>query len=230
MLGLGSRWRDYGSDSVVADVELAADPGPPDRSWIALDPGRPLGAFCFGPGRWRIVYRVNSGESRGLATGEAFVAEQLARAYPGVRAERLLWASAFRLGQGQAQAYTTGRWALVGDAAHAMGPSAGAGMQVGVLGAWRLADHLAGAVHEPGTWAARAAGYEAAQRHVSSVVQRSNARTFAAMAVTSRTGGAVRRAVLAGAGRLPALARRMTADAALAGLAPTVPPSAARVR
>jgi len=37
-----------------------------------------------------------------------------------VRAERLLWASAFRLGQGQAEAYTRGRWALAGDAAHGL--------------------------------------------------------------------------------------------------------------
>jgi 2-polyprenyl-6-methoxyphenol hydroxylase-like FAD-dependent oxidoreductase len=220
LLGVSSSWRDYGSDSVVADVELAADPGPTDRSWIALDPARPLGAFCFGPRRWRLVYRVNSGESRELATSDTFVADQLARAYPGVVAERLLWASAFRLGQGQAEAYTRGRWALAGDAAHAMGPSAGAGMQVGVLGAWRLADHLAASVREPQAWRTRALDYEAAQRSVSSRVQRSNARTFAAMAATSRPLGVVRAAVLGGAGRLPFVTRRLTADATLAGLAP----------
>jgi 2-polyprenyl-6-methoxyphenol hydroxylase-like FAD-dependent oxidoreductase len=220
MAGLSSRWRDYGMDSVVADLELAVDPAATDRSWIALDPDRPLGAFAFGPRRWRLVYRVNSGESRDLATSEGFVAEQLARAFPGVPAERHLWASAFRLGQAQTEAYVSGRWALVGDAAHAMGPSAGAGMQVGVLGAWRLSQQLIGALREPATWPARAHAYEAAQRTVSVSVQRSNARTFRAMAVTSPRVAAVRAAALRGVGRLPLVARKITADAALDGLAP----------
>ncbi len=220
LLGLGRRWRDYGAHSVVADVELPAEPGPTDRSWIALDPRRPVGAFCFGRNRWRIVYRVNSGESLDVVTSDDFVAEQLARAFSGMAPQRHLWASSFRLGQGQTDAYAIGRWALAGDAAHAMGPSAGAGMQVGVLGAWRLADQLVGALREPATWSARSAGYESAQRRVSSSVQRSNARTFGAMAVRSPLVGAVRRVALGGVGRLPFVTRRMTAAAALSGLAP----------
>jgi 2-polyprenyl-6-methoxyphenol hydroxylase-like FAD-dependent oxidoreductase len=134
--------------------------------------------------------------------------------------ERHLWASSFRLGQGQTDAYAIGRWALAGDAAHAMGPSAGAGMQVGVLGAWRLSHQLMGSLREPATWSARSAGYESAQRRLSSSVQRSNARTFGAMTVTSPLAGAVRRVALGGVGRLPFVTRTMTAAAALSGLAP----------
>ncbi|GAA2723262.1 FAD-dependent oxidoreductase [Cellulomonas aerilata] len=223
MLGVGSRFRDYGMDSVVADLELDDDPWGPDRSWIALDASRPLGAFCFAPHRWRLVYRVDADETRAVATSPELVAEQLDRARAGTVARRLLWASAFRLGQGQADAYTAGRWALAGDAAHAMGPSAGAGMQVGVLGAWRLSDHLAGAVRSPASWPAAAQAYESAQRRVSRTVQRSNARTFRAMAVTSPRAGAARAVALRGVGRVGPLVRRMTADAALVGLAPTTP-------
>ncbi len=221
LLGLGGSWRDYGAHSVVADVELPAEPGPTNRSWIALDVRRPIGAFCFGRATWRIVYRVNEGEDLDEVTTEGFVAEQLARAFPGVEPVRHLWASSFRLGQGQTDAYVSGRWALAGDAAHPMGPSAGAGMQVGVLGAWRLSHELVGALREPRTWGVRSAAYERAQRAVSRSVQRSNARTFGAMSVRSPLAGAVRRTALAGVGRLPFVTRRMTAAAALSGLAPS---------
>ena len=146
-----------------------------------------------------------------------------------MKAERQLWASAFRLGQGQTEAYTSGRWALAGDAAHAMGPSAGAGMQVGVLGAWRLSHVLIAALQDPGTWLSRSAAYDDEQRRVSTSVQRANARTFRALAVSSPVAGAVRGVALRGIGRLPFVTDRMTAAAALAGLAPhdekrTTPP------
>ncbi|HYP44235.1 MAG TPA: NAD(P)/FAD-dependent oxidoreductase [Propionibacteriaceae bacterium] len=223
LLGIGSRFRDYGADSVVADVEYAADPAPSNRSWIALEAGRPLGAFCFGDRRWRLVYRMNTGETAEMVTAPHFVADQSTRAFSAATIVRHLWASSFRLGQGQASAYWRGRWSLAGDAAHAMGPSAGAGMQLGVLGAWRLAAELEAALENDTGWPRRAAAYETGQRRAAMAVQRSNARIFRSMAITSRPLSALRAAGLRGAGTVPAVVRRLTAEAALVGLAPTPP-------
>jgi len=220
MLEIGSGFRDYGADSVVADVEYAADPAPTDRSWIALEAGRPLGAFCFGDRRWRLVYRVNTGESAETVTDPEFIAEQSRRAHPEAEIVRHLWASSFRLGQGQATSYWHGRWSLAGDAAHAMGPSAGAGMQLGVLGAWRLFTAIRESLVDDASWPRRAAAYEAGQRRAAVAVQRSNARIFRSMTITSRPLSTVRAVALRGIGTMPAVARRMTAEAALVGLAP----------
>jgi 2-polyprenyl-6-methoxyphenol hydroxylase-like FAD-dependent oxidoreductase len=221
MLGITEHFSDYGAHSVVADVELAADPAPTDRSWIALSADRPIGAFCFGERRWRLIYRVNAGESGAQVTTDAFIRQQLHRAYPEAVLVRHLWASSFRLGQGQAHRYWRGRWALAGDAAHAMGPSAGAGMQLGVLGAWRLSQELAAALANESSWPRRAERYEQAQRHAAQMVQQSNARIFRNMTVTSHLFAGARATMLAIAGRIPPVALRMTADAALVGVAPT---------
>ncbi len=129
-------------DSAVADFELECGLSQ-DISNIVLDPLRPYGFFYFAPGRWRLIYRINKEESRSEATSPEFIHRLLKEKLPDAEVKRLLWASAFRLGQGQSDHYRKGRWLLAGDAAHAMGPSAGAGMMVGVLGAWRLAWRLA---------------------------------------------------------------------------------------
>ena len=59
-----------------------------------------------------------------MTTQEA-ATDLLKRKLPDALVHRFLWASAFRLGQGQSESYRKGRWLLCGDAAHAMGPSAG---------------------------------------------------------------------------------------------------------
>jgi 2-polyprenyl-6-methoxyphenol hydroxylase-like FAD-dependent oxidoreductase len=142
MLGISNRWRDYGTDSAVADFEMECDL-PKQVSRIVLDPERPYGFFYFAPGRWRFIYRINESENRQEAITESAVNDLLLSRLPGAKINQFLWASAFRLGQGQCHTYRQGRWFLCGDAAHAMGPSAGAGMMVGVLGAWRLGWRLA---------------------------------------------------------------------------------------
>jgi len=109
--------------SVVADVEFTADPADGAVSWVALDPARPCGGFRFGDRRWRIIYRINEGESRQEAIADVMVQARIAHAYPAATVDRHLWASAFRLGQGQSRSYRAGRWALAGDAAHAMAPA-----------------------------------------------------------------------------------------------------------
>lgn len=217
-LGIEQTFRDYGTFSAVADVELTEDPDRTDRSWIALDPGRPIGAFAFGPRRWRLVYRVNGGDDRAEVVSPEFVDSILHAAYPRATASRHLWASTFRLGQGQASSFSAGRWVLVGDAAHAMGPSAGAGMMVGLLGAWRLESAIRNCGLE--NWDDAVRRYEREQRPASLRVQHGNAVIFRNIALRSRPLGAVRSAALTAVGRAPALAARMTRKETLAGLAP----------
>src|SRR5829696_150989 len=47
-LGVAQRWRDYGSDTAVADFDLSCEL-PLDRSRLVLDPRRPYGFFPFAP-------------------------------------------------------------------------------------------------------------------------------------------------------------------------------------
>ncbi len=222
-LGITQRWRDYGMDSAVADFEMTSEL-PPDRSRIVLDPRRPYGFFAFAPGRWRLVYRLNPGEDRQAMTTEAAATALLRQKSPGTEVHRFLWASAFRLGQGQSATYRRGRWLLVGDAAHAMGPSAGAGMMVGVLGAWRLGHRLAETI--AGGSDTPLDRYEQEQRAAATRVQHDNARIFANMAVRSVPLAAVRSAALRTAGRLPAVTAGMARSEALLHLAP-IPPGPA---
>jgi 2-polyprenyl-6-methoxyphenol hydroxylase-like FAD-dependent oxidoreductase len=216
-LAITQRWRDYGADTAVADFDLTCEL-PTDRSRIVLDPRRPVGLFPFAPERWRLVYRINDGEDRGTMITESAATRMLAHALPGGRPRRFLWASAFRLGQGQSQTYRRGRWLLVGDAAHAMGPSAGAGMMIGVLGAWRLGMRLAEVRHGGGDEAL--GRYEAEQRAAADRVQRDNARIFANIALRSRPIAAARDFGLWAAGHLPAVPRRMAASEALLHVTP----------
>ena len=211
-LGIRQQWRDYGLDSAVADFEMTCDL-PADRSRIVLDPRRPYGFFAFAPGRWRLVYRLNPGEDRQAMTTEASATTLLSHKLPGAQVHRFLWSSAFRLGQGQSTTYRHGRWLLIGDAAHAMGPSAGAGMMIGVLGAWRLGRCLAEAI--AGGSDTPLDRYELEQRAAAVQVQHDNARIFANMAVRSRPLAAVRSGVLRAMGRVPAVTARMARSEAL---------------
>ena len=213
-LGIGLRWRDYGTDSAVADFEMETHL-PTDVSRIVLDPARPHGFFAFAPGRWRFIYRLNAGEDRRVLTTEERATELLLAHLPQARVGRFLWASAFRLGQGQSASYRHGRWLLVGDAAHPMGPSAGAGMMVGLLGAWRLGPLLAAVAGGALDPAAGLAAYEREQRAGATEVQRANELIFRNLAVADHRVAALRSLALRGLGRLPALNRRLTETEAL---------------
>jgi hypothetical protein len=122
------------------------------------DAGRPArnAARLAGSGRG-VPGRLGSGAVDPCLT------ELLKSKLVGTRVHRFLWASAFRLGQGQSEGYRKGCWLLCGDAAHAMGPSAGAGMMVGVLGAWRLGWRLALAAKGDPRAEELLAGYEREQ-------------------------------------------------------------------
>lgn len=104
MLGIETRWRDYGTDSAVADFEMDCDL-PKEVSQIVVHPARPYGFFHFAPGRWRFIYRLNKGEDRQAMVNEAAAPELLRSRLPTAHVHRFLWASAFRLGQGQSATY-----------------------------------------------------------------------------------------------------------------------------
>lgn len=183
-LGIPLKWRDYGTDSAVADFEMETGL-PIGVSSIVLDPARPYGFFHFGEGTWRFIYRLNQGEDRKTMTSEAAVTELLRSVKPDVSIKRFLWASAFRLGQGQSETYRKGKWLLAGDAAHAMGPSAGAGMMIGLMGAWRLGWRLAQAYQGSPLTDALLHDYDREQRAGANEIQETNAIIFKNMAMSN---------------------------------------------
>ena len=214
MLGIETRWRDYGTDSAVADFEMDCEL-PKAVSRIVLDPARPYGFFYFAPGRWRFIYRLNEGEHRRALTSKSAATELLESRLPRALVHRFLWASAFRLAQGQSATYRNGRWLLCGDAAHAMGPSAGAGMMVGILGAWRLGWRLALAAKGRPDGMQLLDDYDREQRAASKEVQDANATIFRNMALTDPLVATVRSAALRGLSLIRPIVRRMTEKEAL---------------
>lgn len=184
-LGIQTKWRDYGTNSAVADFEMDTDI-PVNVSSIILDPERPYGFFNFSPGHWRFIYRLNKGEDRKEMTSEKMATALLLEKKPNVKIKKFLWASAFRLGQAQSEKYREGRWVLVGDAAHAMGPSAGAGMMIGILGAWRLGWRLALAFKEHELTENLLNDYQKEQHEASNEIQKTNAIIFTNMAMSNK--------------------------------------------
>ncbi len=213
-LGIEQRWRDYGTDSAVADFEMDCDL-PLETSRIILDPSRPYGFFYFAPGRWRFIYRINVGENRQQITAESAATQLLVSKLSGVKIKRFLWASAFRLGQGQSRAYRKGHWLLAGDAAHAMGPSAGAGMMVGMLGAWRLGWRLAMVTTGRSPSGSILDDYEREQRAGSEEVQNANAQIFWNMTVMNPSIASMRATVLKLVSHVPSATRRIVAKETL---------------
>ena len=197
LLGIPLQWIDYGTFSAVADIETHL-PDDPALSWIELNPRRPTGLFNFHPNKWRIVYRVNANETREQAVAPEFVAEIVRQHFPFVGRYNLLWASCFRLGQGQSERYFKGRVILAGDAAHPMGPSAGAGMMVGMLGVWRLAFRVRNILAEkaPNIVESVLNGYQADQQRGSRTLQKANAITFRQISLESVPLGVLRNIVL----------------------------------
>ena len=104
---------------------------------------------------------------------------------------------------------------MAGDAAQAMGPSAGPGMMVGVLGAWRLGWRLALAVEGLADPEGLPEGYEREQRAASEEIQNANALIFRNMAVANRLVGTVRGMALRRISRVGPIVRRMTEKEAL---------------
>ncbi len=210
-------WQDYGTYSAVADVAANVPGEQAAVSWIELDPKRPVGLFNFHPDKWRIIYRINSDEDRQAAVEPAYVDRLIKTYFPQITHYHLLWASSFRLGQGQSSHYHMGRVVLAGDAAHPMGPSAGAGMMVGMVGVWRLAGRLQTIVDESDMTRIDQvlADYESAQRQGSKNIQRANAITFSQISLKNSVLAMIRSAMLRLLSFLPFVKRKIINDDSL---------------
>jgi 2-polyprenyl-6-methoxyphenol hydroxylase-like FAD-dependent oxidoreductase len=103
---------------------------------------------------------------------------------------------------------------LAGDAAHPMGPSAGAGMMAGMAGVWRLAGRLQTIVEEPDMTRIHQvlADYESEQRQGSKQIQRANALTFAQISLRNSVLATIRSAILRFLSLLPFVKRKIIND------------------
>lgn len=218
--GLRVIHEDYKSFSAVADLECYLPKENPEVSWIDLDPARPFGLFAFGKDRWRVIYRINNKEDPKEMTSPEGVKNILTRNFPQVGPYTLLWASSFRLGQGQAEAYSKGRVILAGDAAHPMGPSAGAGMMVGILGSRRLASALESLekIEDKEVIKRAFANYEASQRKASRSIQKTNRSTFSQITTYPGMKARWREVILPLLNRIPLIKSKIVASDTLTDL------------
>jgi 2-octaprenylphenol hydroxylase len=165
--GIATRGWLYDQEAVVANVEVAE----PHRetAWQRFLPTGPLAFLPLADGRCSIVWSATEGRARGLmALDEAGFRRELEEAF-----ERRLGAigaigprASFPLRLQHAKEYVRPRLALIGDAAHAVHPLAGQGVNLGFLDAAALAaaieEALARGRDIGGLWALRR--YERARR------------------------------------------------------------------
>ena len=158
MAGLDTHGRDYGQRAVVAHVATAR--AHQHTAWQRFLPGGPLALLPLADGRSSIVWSLPEAEAqRVLALDDgAFCAElgvasdfQLGPVLSTTRR------AAFPLRLQLADAYQAERFVLLGDAAHAVHPLAGQGVNLGLRDVAELRDTLVGA---------RTAGRDIAAAHV----------------------------------------------------------------
>lgn len=213
-LGLHTEKKDYGAHSIVADFRVSQrlEVG---MSRIVLNPERPYGYFPFAADRFRLVLRVNRGESSEEVLKPDFLRKKVYDLLGEFDGLKLVWASMFRLSQRQSETYHQGRWILAGDAAHAMGPSAGSGMQLGLLGVWRLAWRIHLSLDHPDRTPDLLSDYSREHRQTAEAVQAENALIFRNLAIRSKVLGGARNALLWLAGHLSPFPRILATTVAL---------------
>jgi len=155
LLGIGVSGRDYRQGSLVATVRTAL----PHRNtaWQRFLPGGPLAFLPVGDGRCSIVWTMPVTDIDHMLTlaQEEFHTE-LGAAF-GHRLGEIVDSgprAAWPLRRQHAERYVIERAALIGDAAHAIHPLAGQGVNLGLLDAAALSEVILDAVHrgrDPGT-------------------------------------------------------------------------------
>ncbi len=158
MAGIGTHGRDYGQRGVVAHVETSL---PHQRTaWQRFLPSGPLALLPLADGRSSIVWSLPEAEAiRVLALdddafrGELGIASDFRLGPIGNVTKR----AAFPLRLKLADRYEAERMVLLGDAAHAVHPLAGQGVNLGLRDVVELRDTLV---------AAREAGRDIAAPHV----------------------------------------------------------------
>ena len=158
MVGIGTRGRDYAQRAVVAHV--ATERAHERTAWQRFLPTGPLALLPLADGRSSIVWSLPDEEAqRVLALSDAdFMAELgVASDFRLGRIAATTRRAAFPLRLQLAESYQAERFVLLGDAAHAVHPLAGQGVNLGLRDVVELRDVLL---------AARDAGREIAAPHV----------------------------------------------------------------
>jgi len=158
LAGIGTRGRDYAQRAVVAHV--TTERPHEDTAWQRFLPGGPLALLPLADGRSSIVWSLPEAEARRVLAldGQAFL-DELGVASD-FRLGRIVAATpraAFPLKLQLAERYQADRFVLLGDAAHAVHPLAGQGVNLGLRDVAELRDTLIDA---------RAAGRDIGAAHV----------------------------------------------------------------
>ncbi|QDE41721.1 UbiH/UbiF family hydroxylase [Luteibacter pinisoli] len=158
MVGIGTHGRDYAQRGIVAHVGTAR---PHERTaWQRFLPGGPLAFLPLADGRSSIVWSLPDEEAkRVLALDDEGFREALGIAsdFRLGPIESVTSRAAFPLRLKLADRYEVGRLVLLGDAAHAVHPLAGQGVNLGLRDVAELRDTLVDA---------RAEGRDFAATHV----------------------------------------------------------------
>jgi 2-polyprenylphenol 6-hydroxylase len=158
LAGIGTRGRDYAQRAVVAHV--ATERPHEDTAWQRFLPGGPLALLPLTDGRSSVVWSLPEAEARRvLALDEQAFLDELGVASD-FRLGRIVASTpraAFPLKLQLAERYQAERFVLLGDAAHAVHPLAGQGVNLGLRDVAELRDTLIDA---------RAAGRDIGAAHV----------------------------------------------------------------
>lgn len=146
LAGITTRGRDYGQRAVVA--HLHTERQHEHTAWQRFLPGGPLALLPLADGRSSLVWSLPADEARRvLALEEQAFLGELGVASD-FRLGRVIASSArasFPLQLQLAQQYQAERFVLLGDAAHAVHPLAGQGVNIGLRDVAELRDTLLGA-------------------------------------------------------------------------------------
>jgi 2-octaprenyl-3-methyl-6-methoxy-1,4-benzoquinol hydroxylase/2-octaprenylphenol hydroxylase len=158
MAGIATRGRDYAQRAVVAHV--ATERPHEGTAWQRFLPTGPLALLPLADGRSSLVWSLPEAEAQRVLAldDEAFLGELgIASDFRLGRVTAATRRAAFPLRLQLAERYQAERFVLLGDAAHAVHPLAGQGVNLGLRDVAELRDVLA---------AARAAGRDFAAAHV----------------------------------------------------------------
>jgi len=217
LAGLDAEAHDYGQRGLVAYVET--EKPHEATAWQRFLPTGPLAFLPCADGRSSIVWTLPSAEAERLRAmdDEGFCGE-LTRAFD-ARLGAVLTVSqraAFPLRRQLAKAYVSGRVALVGDAAHAVHPLAGQGVNLGLRDVaalrtlWRAAAERGSDLASPH----RLARWERARRSENAVAAYSFEAINRVFSNDAMLPTLLRGHALGLAGRLPPLARLLWKRAA----------------